>query len=142
MKRGFLKTKTDANRCYCKGCQGRGRKNAPAHEGQCRNDRQTGFQYGPYCKRCYRNHLCERCMATKNATRDAPKDAHAYDLSICKDAKPEEQHWKTFSKKCFFYFQLDVPIRANNLTKRCRRMNLSGQVPFLFMNGKWTSQVF
>ena len=130
MKKGFLKAKLDGNRCDCKGCEGNDRKNAPAHKGQCGNNRQNASKYGPYCARCYRNHLCVRCMATKNATRDSPKDAHAYDLSICKDTKPEEQHCKTVSKKCF-KFTIGRP-KSSEEFKEIRRPSLGGKVPFRF----------
>ena len=74
MKRGFLKTKTDGNRCYCKGCEGSNRKNA--HEGQCGNKRQTESEYGLFCKRCYRHHLCVRCMREKARTKGLLECAH------------------------------------------------------------------
>ena len=56
------------------GCSGAKGQRVKAHEGQCTNKRRTEIQYGSFCKRCYINHLCERCGANAYKVNETDAD--------------------------------------------------------------------
>ena len=56
--------------CSCPGCDGGGRKNAPAHSSACTS--LASCHTRPYCKRCHWKYLCVCCN-----TRVVPGDGRS-----------------------------------------------------------------